>query len=100
MTEQLELDKYVKCSKCKCKYINDDENIEKDFGYNRLKIKYKTCVKCRNKSAVFYNDNAGWVSDYNRVRYHIPCEFCKYTISKYQMARHKEICPSRDTQTP
>ena len=94
MTEQLELDKYVKCSKCKCKYINDDENIEKDFGYNRLKIKYKTCVKCRNKAIANGNN------DYNRARYHIPCEFCKYTISKYQMARHREICPKRETQIP
>ena len=94
MTEQSGDDKYIKCSKCKCKYINDDENIEKEYGYNRLKIKFKTCVKCRNK-AIANGDN-----DHNRVRYHIPCEFCKYTISKYQMARHREICPKRDTQTP
>ena len=94
MTEQQGSDKYIKCSACKCKYINDDENIEKDFGYNRLKIKYKTCIKCRTK-AIENGD-----SDYVYQRYHIPCEFCKYTISKYLMTRHREICHKRDQQTP
>ncbi len=42
--------KYIKCSKCKCKYINDDEHIKKDFGYNRMNERYKTCVKCRTKT--------------------------------------------------
>ena len=49
MEEQHGEDKYIKCSKCKCKYINDDEHIKKDFGYNRLNERYKTCVKCRTK---------------------------------------------------
>ncbi len=70
MAEQLEPDKYVKCSKCKCKYINDDEHIKNDFGYNRLNIRYKTCTKCRTKAIT---DNHG---DFIRVRYHIPCDFC------------------------
>ena len=34
---------YTKCSACKCKYINDDEHIKKDFGFNRLEVQYKTC---------------------------------------------------------
>ena len=50
MAEECGDDKYITCSKCKCKYINDDENIEKDFGYNRLNERYKTCVKCRTKT--------------------------------------------------
>ena len=50
MTEQSEADKYIKCSKCRCKYINDDEHIKNDFGYNRLEEQFKTCVKCRPKS--------------------------------------------------
>ena len=50
MTEQSETDKYIKCSKCKCKYINDDEHIKDDFGYNRLNERFKTCVKCRSKN--------------------------------------------------
>ena len=28
MAEQHGEDKYIKCSKCKCKYINDDEQVE------------------------------------------------------------------------
>lgn len=50
MAEQNECDKYIKCSKCRCKYINDDEHIKKDFGYNRLEERFKTCVKCRTYS--------------------------------------------------
>ena len=50
MTEQGEADKYTKCSKCRCKYINDDEHIKKEFGYNRLEERFKTCVKCRTYS--------------------------------------------------
>ena len=40
-------DKYIVCSKCKMKFINDDEHIKNDFGYNRLNIRYRNCVKCR-----------------------------------------------------
>ena len=47
MTEQSGDDKYIKCSKCKCKYHNDDNHIKADFGYNRLNERFKTCVKCR-----------------------------------------------------
>jgi hypothetical protein len=39
---------YIKCSKCKCKYINDEEHISKDFGYTRLNKRYRSCKKCRN----------------------------------------------------
>ena len=53
MTEQSEADKYIKCSKCKCKYINDAEHIKQDFGFNRLEEKIKTCVKCRRKDCEY-----------------------------------------------
>ena len=51
MTEQSGEDKYIKCSKCKCKYINDDNHIRTDFGFNRLSERFKTCTKCRNKTS-------------------------------------------------
>ena len=51
MTEQSGEDKYIKCSKCKCKYINDDKHIKNDFWFNRLNERYKTCVSCRNKTS-------------------------------------------------
>ena len=44
--------KYINCSKCKCKYINDEEHIYKDFGYTRLEMRYKTCVKCRARKRI------------------------------------------------
>ena len=50
MTEDNRIDKYIKCSRCKCKYINDNEHIKHDFGYNRLEERYKTCVKCRERN--------------------------------------------------
>ena len=49
MSEQTGEDKHIKCSKCKCKYINDDEHIKADFGFNRLNERFKTCTKCRTK---------------------------------------------------
>ena len=49
MAEQNEIDKYIKCSKCRCKYINDDDHIKNDFGFNRLNERFKTCMKCRER---------------------------------------------------
>ena len=50
MAEQDIKDKYIKCSKCRCKYINDDDHIKTDFGHNRLNERYKTCVACRGRT--------------------------------------------------
>ena len=36
MTENNGQDTYIVCSNCKCKYINDEEHINKDFGYTIL----------------------------------------------------------------
>ena len=47
MTEENKNDKYIICSGCTCKYINDEEHISNDFGYTRLEMRYKTCVRCR-----------------------------------------------------
>ena len=46
MTAHNGQDTYIVCSNCKYKYINDEEHINKDFGYTRLDMRYKTCVKC------------------------------------------------------
>ena len=50
MAEQHGEDKYIKCSKCTCKYINDDNHIKNGFGYDRLNERFKTCTKCRTKT--------------------------------------------------
>jgi hypothetical protein len=47
MTEQDSKDKYIKCSRCKCKYINDYYHLQNDFGHNRLGARFKTCKTCR-----------------------------------------------------
>jgi hypothetical protein len=49
MEEINTVDQYIKCSNCKCKYHNNDENISIDFGYNRLGKRFKTCTKCKRK---------------------------------------------------
>ena len=56
MAEQSGSDKYIKCSRCKCKYINDYDNIKTNFGYNRLNLRFKTCVKCRTKTVKVKDD--------------------------------------------
>ena len=57
MTEQDRKDKHITCSRCKCKYTNDDEYIKNDFGYNRLIERHKTCAKCRCKQKQYCEDN-------------------------------------------
>ena len=52
MTEEGEESKYIVCSKCRCKYINDEENINRYFGYKRLGDRHKTCVKCRTRKSI------------------------------------------------
>ena len=50
MTETNKMDsneKYISCSRCKCKYHNTSESISKHFGYKRLGDRYKLCVRCR-----------------------------------------------------
>ena len=42
-------DTYIKCSRCKCKYHNNDESIKDNFGFNRLGETYKCCVKCGDR---------------------------------------------------
>ena len=52
MAEEDKNDKYIICSGCTCKYINDEEHISNDFGYTRLEMRYKTCVRCRVRSKI------------------------------------------------
>ena len=42
-------EQHIICSRCKSKFINDDEHIKANFGYNKLGGRYKTCVSCRLK---------------------------------------------------
>jgi len=92
-------DKYIKCSKCKCKYINDDEHIKSYFGYNRLHVRYRCCVKCRSKGNNYYKTHASALCDVKR-RYYEPCSICGVNIYKYQMSKHQAspVCAERAKQ--
>ena len=95
MTEQVEHETYIKCFACKCKYINDDDNIRNDFGYNRLNVRYKCCVKCRDKQNQDYKINGRAINDAQR-RCCVPCSICNIRIYKYQMDKHQAsaMCPA------
>ena len=69
MTEETNKDKYIICSDCKCKYINDEEHISKDFGYTRLEEIYKTCVKCRARRKVNYDTYYEKYKEYSKQYY-------------------------------
>ena len=47
MAEENKNDKYIICSKCRSKHINDEEHVNNDFGYTVLEMRYKTCVRRR-----------------------------------------------------
>ena len=51
MTQSNEKPQYLYCSGCSVKFINDDEHIKIDFGYNRLNDRFKSCVTCRERYA-------------------------------------------------
>ena len=75
MTEQGKDDKYIKCSRCVRKFINDNDHIKNDFGYNRLEERFKTCVQCRDKkrgqisynSKMYYEENRGTILEQKQL---------------------------------
>ena len=91
-------DKYVKCAMCKCKYINDEEHLEKAFGYNRLKERFKCCVKCRNRSYEYSNSQKGIEA---RKKYYeiqgktynfekLVCATCGASVCRNRMRDHEQ----------
>ena len=74
MTEQGMDNKYIKCSRCVRKFINDDDHIKNDFGYNRLEERFKTCVQCREQhrgqisynSKMYYEENRDAILEYRK----------------------------------
>ena len=82
MTEPSEESKYIKCSTCWCKYINDDEHVKQDFGYSKLEERFKTCVKCRGRSSKYkkvYQENRRGQFDPQIFEHHQFCTRC-FTI--------------------
>ena len=37
----------IKCSTCKKTFLNNKEQVESHFGYNRLNERFKCCIRCR-----------------------------------------------------
>ncbi len=75
MAEQSD-DKYIKCSRCKCKYNNDGDSIKVHFGYNRLNERLKTCTKCRcnrkqyeqaNVEQIKQNQHQYWIDNKDTI---------------------------------
>ena len=86
MTETDSKEQYIICSRCKCKYINDDKHIESDFGFNRLGERYKSCVKCRKQTKNYRENNKDKLKDYQ-------CQYWidnKDTIKKNREALKQE----------
>ena len=83
-------EKYIKCSTCKCKYINDDEHVEKEFGYNRLNERYKCCVKCRAKRLAYKysSDQIDQHKKYNAEK--ITCSTCGASVCRNRMRNHEK----------
>ena len=99
---QQQPDKYIQCSRCNGKYINDYDHIKKDFGYNRLEERYKTCIKCRERHKVYdelhhesifrkrqtYNMiNRDKINAYNYAK--IECKSCGHQVCRNAMRRHE-----------
>ena len=90
MAEQSEDNKYIKCSKCKMKYINDKEHIKSDFGYNRLGEQFKCCIKCgainREYTRKWYEKNKDTIIADKKQHYNEHRE----QILKYSLERDKK----------
>ena len=103
---------YLFCSGCSMKYINDEEHIKQDFGYNRLNIRYKSCIQCqarylkyreshkeerRDYSLIYYQDNKDIISENGRIyrdnnkdkeKEKTKCNVCGSIVSHHGMVRH------------
>ena len=112
MSEQQETPKYIKCSACKCKYLNKDEYIKTDFGYNRLGERFKICMKCRDRRNEYTNSEKGAAAvtaaqkkyyeskgrQYNYEK--LVCHTCGASICRNRMREHErqQGCDKNETK--
>ena len=97
---------YIKCSRCHMKFINDDEHIKNDFGYNRLNERYKQCVRCRNNQAnyreshreeinkkytEYYKENKEYIIKKTRIYNgeEVDCDVCGKTLTRHSFKKHR-----------
>ena len=84
MAEESNKDQYIICSRCRCKYINDEEHISKDFGYTRLEERYKTCVKCRARNKTDYKKYYDKYKEASKTYYEEHKEYFKEYDKQYR----------------
>ena len=97
-----DINKYIKCSRCHMKLINDDEHIKNDFGYNRLNERYKQCVRCRTKRTEYRNNNIDHARKMDKIYYEnnkeqklaynaeiIECDLCGKQVRRDWLKQHK-----------
>ena len=80
---------FIKCSTCKKKYINDDEHIKSDFGFNRMNKQYKCCVKCRAYAHRHFQTTE---TKHKRTEYNsqeVICDNCGCAQHKGSLSVHK-----------
>ena len=100
--ENQDIEKYIKCSRCHMKFINDDEHIKTDFGYNRLNERYKQCVICRIQRTEYRNNNIEHAREMDKVHYEnnkeqklaynaeiIECDVCAKQVRRDRLRQHK-----------
>ena len=73
------MEEYIKCSRCRRKFINDEEHIATDFGYTRWNTRFKNCVDCRNYGKKRTDTTTP-----------VRCEYCGSRIMKKQIPPHLE----------
>ena len=84
------------------KSINDDEHIKTDFGYIRLDIRYKQCVRCRTKGTEHENNNIEHAREMYKIYYEtnqeqklaynaeiIECDVCGKSLRRECLKQHK-----------
>ena len=79
----------IKCSTCKKKFLNNKEQVELYFGYNRLNERFKCCVRCRGygKKRVEQEQNKANESN-GELKYCTQCKTSK-PVDKFVMPNGK-----------
>ena len=85
------------------KFIMDDEHIKKDFGYNRLNIGYKQCVRCKTKRAEYRHNNIEHARKMDKIYYErnkaqkfaynaeiVECDVCGKSLRRESLKQHKQ----------
>ena len=121
MAEENKNDKYITCSKCRSKYVNDEEHISKDLGYTRLEEIHKTCVRCRARGKVncktYYDKHKDELNESSKKYYEehktekryydkicgsirTICERCGSEVNKAQLATHNRTNKCKTKPNP